>query len=314
VDARKTKPGTNGHFPPGKINRILFRVLLVVALLACTTGAFTVVRQMLAEYSRQLQNGTGQTMIYGSDPGGSFDNSQLIDSSALDDSSVDSLTPPPDDPDALRIYLTFDDGPSTVSTQRILEILDDYGIKATFFVLGYQAEYYPDIVRLVDSRGHVIANHSYSHDYTTIYRSADAFMTDISRCESVLTEILGRQPARILRFPAGSAATQLENNPTIRNTIKNSLADGGWRYFDWNASMGDSWAGGSPQPGELGTALISYIDGIIAQGYTDIVVLAHDTNSRPWTPADLPMVIEYCQARGYVFKTLSIDSPPCQYR
>lgn len=218
------------------------------------------------------------------------------------------------DPDAPRVYLTFDDGPSPTSTIKILGILAEHGVHATFFVLGQQAEGYPDIVRRVAAEGHTIANHSYSHDYDYVYRSAEVFMGDIERCEAVLTDILGARPPRLLRFPAGSAAVQLDNDPGMRDAIKQSLSAGGWRYFDWNASMGDSWAGGAPEPGQLGRDLIAYIDDMVAEGYTDIVVLAHDTDSRPWTPADLPMVIEHCQAQGYAFCTLGSDSPRCQYR
>jgi peptidoglycan/xylan/chitin deacetylase (PgdA/CDA1 family) len=225
-------------------------------------------------------------------------------------------TPDPtaDDLDAPRIYLTFDDGPSPTSTIQILDTLDAYGIQATFFVLGSQAEGYPDIVRLADSRGHAIANHSYSHDYDAIYQSAEAFMHDIERCEAALADILGHPPARLVRFPAGSAALQLERDPAMRDAIKQLLAAGGWRFYDWNASMGDSWAGGAPEPGYLGWAIVAQVDDMVAEGYTDIIVLAHDTDSRPWTPADLPMVIEHCQAQGYRFMTLSSDSPRCEYR
>ena len=287
-------------------------ILLAITLFICTSGVLVVAKCVSDAQSQPTKDKGLQSSSFDDEP--TAGGATLSDPSAPP-STGDPLPPPPvEDPNAPRIYLTFDDGPSTVSTPLILDILDAHGIKATFFVVGNQAVNNPDMVREVDRRGHVIANHSYSHDYTAIYQSADAFMSDIYHCESVLTDILGHQPVRILRFPAGSAATQLDNNPGMRNSIKQALADGGWRYYDWNASMGDSWDGGSPQPGELGYALNDYIDEMVAEGYTDIIVLAHDTNSRPWTPADLPMVIEHCQAQGYVFRTLTLDSPPCQYR
>jgi len=145
--------------------------------------------------------------------------------------------PDPPDPNAPRIYLTFDDGPSSESTTKIIDILETYGIKATFFVLGSQAEQLPDMVRLISSKGHTVANHGYSHNYDTIYRSADAFMQDIGKCESILSNILDKPPVRIIRFPAGSAAVELDNNPGIRTSIKQLLQAGGWRYFDWTVSL-----------------------------------------------------------------------------
>ena len=320
AQARNTQSRSR-HYQTKSPNR-LFLILLAVVILAGCTGVTLIVKAMLPKDTPAVQGSidfdtdspTGDTKPGGSSQTGHTEPDDPSTSSSPPDQPPDQPPPPVENPNAPRIYLTFDDGPSTVSTPKILDILDQYGVKATFFMLGNQAEYNPDMVRLVESRGHVIANHSYSHDYTAIYQSSDAFMADINRCESVLTSILGHPPVRILRFPAGSAATQLENNPGIRNSIKEQLAAGGWRYFDWNASMGDSWSGGSPQPGELGQALNAYIDEMVAEGYTNIIVLAHDTNSRPWTPADLPMVIEHCQQQGYVFKTLALDSPPCQYR
>jgi len=219
-----------------------------------------------------------------------------------------------EDPSAIRIYLTFDDGPSSEATPAILEILDSFDIRATFFITGYLAERMPDIVRYQDSKGHVIANHSYSHNYGTIYASAEAFMMDIEHAEQVFTEILGSPPPRIMRFPAGSAASQLDNSPEMRDAIKASLSAGGWRYFDWNVSIGDSISGWVPNAGELGTNLIARIEEQVAHGATDIIVLAHDMDSKPWTPKDLPMVIEHCKQQGYVFKTLSLDSPPVEFR
>ena len=218
-----------------------------------------------------------------------------------------------EDPNAPRIYLTFDDGPSETSTLSILNTLDTYEVKATFFVLGYMAETYPEKITHQFDQGHVIANHGYSHDYGAVYASADAFMANIERCEQVLTAIIGEQPPRITRFPAGSAAVQLEANPTMRDEIKSRLSTDGWRFFDWDVSFGDSILE-APQPGELGTRLIGLIDERVNSGATDIVVLGHDVDSKPWTPIDLPMVIEHCLNAGYVFKTLQLDTPPVEYR
>ena len=221
--------------------------------------------------------------------------------------------PPAEDPNAPRIYLTFDDGPSETSTQQILEILKANDIHATFFVVGYKAERYPDLILQEASEGHVIANHTYCHDYAVVYVSPDAFIDDVQNCERVLTGILGKTPEHILRFPAGTIAVELDGNPEMRDSIKEYLSENGWRYFDWNASFGDSRLT-APEPGKLANNLNAYIDDLVENGTTDIVVLGHDDDAKPWTPADLPLVIEHCKEKGYVFKVLTLDSPPCAFR
>jgi peptidoglycan/xylan/chitin deacetylase (PgdA/CDA1 family) len=215
---------------------------------------------------------------------------------------------------APRIYLTFDDGPSALSTPQILEVLDRYNVKATFFVLGTQAEARPEMIKAAAAAGHVVANHGYSHNYNAIYASVDAFMQEIKHTEDIITGILGEQPPRILRFPAGSAAAQLEKDPAMRESIKQTLAAEGWRYFDWNADMADSVSGPGPEPGVLANNLIASIEEKVSYGMTDIIVLAHDTNARTWTPTDLPAIIEHFQQKGYSFEVLTSGSPPYTYR
>jgi peptidoglycan/xylan/chitin deacetylase (PgdA/CDA1 family) len=186
-------------------------------------------------------------------------------------------------------------------------------VSATFFVVGRHAENAPDMIRLQHEKGHLVVTHTYSHDYASVYASADAFMSEIEKTEQILTSILGFAPARIVRFPAGSTASQLTSNPALRDAIKSSLAQNGWRYFDWNASMGDSISGWVPEPGYLADALNKQIDEKIAVGATDIVVLAHDVDAKPWTPTDLPLVIKHCQDKGYVFKTLTLDTVAVEF-
>ncbi len=225
-----------------------------------------------------------------------------------------ALVEAPDPNAPPRIYLTFDDGPSALSTPKILEILAQYNVKATFFVLGTQAEARPEMVKAAADAGHVIANHGYSHDYASVYASPEAFMQDLHQCEDILTGILGSPPKRIMRFIGGTTVSQLEYNPGTRDAIMQALVAEGWRYFDWNADLYDSISGPGPAQGVLGSQLNTGIDEKISYGIKDIVVLAHDTNARTWTPADLPMIIEHCKAKGYTFEVLSGSSPECAFR
>ena len=86
-----------------------------------------------------------------------------------------------------RIALTFDDGPHPRYTPKILEILKKYGVKATFFVIGQNIEYYPGIVEQIIADGHEIGNHTYRHKHTRML-DEDTFCKDVSRCDGMLFE------------------------------------------------------------------------------------------------------------------------------
>lgn len=88
-------------------------------------------------------------------------------------------------------YLTFDDGPSSQSTDAILDILGEYNIKATFFVVGKMVVNYPEVLQRTLEEGHAIGNHSYSHDYGYIYHSGKNFMRDINLADEAIKNALG---------------------------------------------------------------------------------------------------------------------------
>ena len=91
------------------------------------------------------------------------------------------------------IYLTFDDGPDEEVTPKVLDILDEYDAKATFFCLGNNAEKYPGIIERIVKSGHILGNHSYSHKNG--YKSKlDEYIADVERCESVFKSNLFRPP------------------------------------------------------------------------------------------------------------------------
>ena len=77
------------------------------------------------------------------------------------------------------VYLTLDDGPSD-NTQAVLDILDKYNAKATFFVTGEMPEY-KDMIKAAYDKGHTIGMHTYSHDYAKVYASVDAYFQDLDQ-------------------------------------------------------------------------------------------------------------------------------------
>lgn len=103
-----------------------------------------------------------------------------------------------------RAFLTFDDGPSTV-TPTILEVLKQENVKASFFVLGSRVEAMPDIIKRIYEEGHYIANHGYSHTYSAIYSSPQAVLDEYNKCNEAVKKAIGKQEynSHLFRFPGG---------------------------------------------------------------------------------------------------------------
>lgn len=193
-----------------------------------------------------------------------------------------------------RCYLTFDDGPSP-NTDRILEVLDRYGVKATFFVVGYEARTAAgqERMRRIVAEGHALAMHSWSHDYKKVYASVEGFLEDFYRLYQYIHEVTGEYPA-LFRFPGGSI------NGYDRGVYQEIIAEmtrRGFVYFDWNASAQDATV--YPRP-----AWDISADCLKGIGRELVVVLAHDSGARGTTVDALPAVIEGYRNAGYTLEAL----------
>lgn len=199
-------------------------------------------------------------------------------------------------------YLTFDDGPSD-NTLKLLDILDKYNVKSTFFVV--YKEGYDDVYREIVKRGHVLANHTYSHQYGNIYASPDAFIENILKLDKRLEEITGAPPSKILRFPGGSNTGFLPQ--ANAKLIKAKISELGYTFFDWNVDSTDASA-----PTQQKKAIIS---GVL--NGADLVntanILLHDTNMKSTTVEAMPEIIEGLKSKGYRFKGLDHDSAKIQF-
>ena len=133
------------------------------------------------------------------------------------------------------MYLTFDDGPSA-RTLEILDILKEYNIKATFFILSDEKETSRDIVKRIYDEGHSIGVHSSSHAYEKIYKSVDHFLSDFEICLEYIKDITGEAP-NIFRFPGGSVNSY---NKDICKELTDEMTRRGFTYFDWNVSGEDA--------------------------------------------------------------------------
>ena len=191
--------------------------------------------------------------------------------------------------------LTFDDGPSA-NTDRILEILDRYGVKATFFVVGNSAAsaVNQERMRKIGAAGHTIAMHSWSHNYGKVYASVESFLEEFYRLYQWIYEVTGVHPT-VFRFPGGSI------NSYDRGVYQEIIAEmtrRGFVYYDWNASAQDA----TVTPRAASAIAADCLRGI---GRDLVVVLAHDSAARSTTADALPAVIEGYQAAGYTFSALN---------
>lgn len=190
-------------------------------------------------------------------------------------------------------YLTFDDGPSPVTNQ-ILDILNTYGIKATFFAVGNQVRAYPEIVARIFNEGHSIGNHSYSHDYSSVYRGDADFNDEVITTRNAIDDALGGSYTNyVFRFPGGSFEDEKQH-------YKQNLISMKYQYIDWNTLSGDSEVTEPTGDYIINDIIKSTNDGT----KEDIVVLMHDAGAKQITADTLPSVIDYLIQKGYTFKAI----------
>ena len=203
-------------------------------------------------------------------------------------------------------YLTFDDGPS-INTEKLLDILDKYDVKATFFVI-YHKNMDSKYKAIVD-RGHTIALHSYTHSYSKIYRTEKGYYQDLDKIHDYVEKVTGVD-SKIIRFPGGSSNTvSRKYNKTIMKTLKKSVTEKGYVYHDWNVDSTD--ASGINRDPDL---LVEKVKAGLKKNKPVIDILMHDTGkSKTTTVEALPRIIEAVQAQGYTIEPLTMDSEPIQH-
>jgi len=196
-------------------------------------------------------------------------------------------------------YLTFDDGPTIKVTPQILDILKEYNIKATFFLLGCNAEKHPELVQRIHQEGHSIANHGYSHNNAKLYASKEAFLEEIHKTDKIIGDILGipNYACHIFRFPNGSTSKAYSKEK--QEAVK-WLKEINYDYIDWNALNKDSERKYSNQ------VLIKNLKES-AKGKGTLVVLMHDTGDVNKTYDILADSIEFLIKEGYQFRSLSFE-------
>lgn len=200
-----------------------------------------------------------------------------------------------------RVYLTFDDGPS-IYTGQILDILKANDVKATFFVIGREEEYYDYYKRIVDE-GHTIGMHSYSHVYQDFYASEESFKEELIALNDLIYDVTGTK-SEIFRFPGGSS-NQVCNLPI--QTYIDYLNEENIRYYDWNSLSGDAVTSGlSPEQ------LVENIMNDVEKN-DDSIVLMHDLQTTHATVESLQLLIDTLKSEGYEILPIDEETPLIQH-
>jgi peptidoglycan/xylan/chitin deacetylase (PgdA/CDA1 family) len=189
-----------------------------------------------------------------------------------------------------RIALTFDDGPNEPYTSQVLSILEQYKIKATFFIIGQNARRYPEVCRRIVTTGNVIGNHSYHHSKSLCLRWGKAVARDIKLAHQAIHECTGFEP-KLFRPPYGY------RTPWLMRTVRHL----GYTVVTWDNMTGDWKANKSGEEIE---------QTVIRRARPGSVIVLHDgRDSRPSYDRSqmlqaLPFVIETLKERGFDFVTI----------
>ncbi len=276
-----------------------FIVTTIVAFMLITLCVMTLLCIEVISLQRQV-NVLSAKLNGGEDVA---DVEEMVDDSYLDSVYVvdnsDNLAEVGDIP---KVYLTFDDGPSE-NTEQILDILDDYNVKATFFVCGKDTELYGDAYKRIVDDGHTIGMHSYSHNYSQIYGSEQGFIDDYNQIHDLILDTTGVD-TKYYRFPGGSS----NKVSTIgMSTFINYLNNQGVVYYDWNVASGDAMS-------QAFTA-----DELVDKVMTDVVkyktsvVLLHDASNKDATVECLPKLIESLQESGAMILPITDETTVIQH-
>jgi len=192
------------------------------------------------------------------------------------------------------IYLTFDDGPSII-TDKVLDILKENDVKATFFIIGNQIDGFENVIKRIHDDGHSIGLHTYTHKFKRIYSSRDTFIKEMLDCRNEINKLTGSSP-NIIRFPGGS-------RDRLTHTYLSKLHSYNFKIYDWNMVTSDG-INSNTSPNRL------YKDATEGnEKLFPIILLLHCDYMHKNSCKALPNIIKYYKEKGYEFKTISEDTP-----
>lgn len=212
--------------------------------------------------------------------------------------------PQPDvvEPGDKVVYLTFDDGPGQY-TEQLLEVLEEYNVKVTFFVTGAYSDY-QNLIGQAAQAGHSIGLHTYSHKYDEIYVSEEAYFQDLNTIANIVWQQTGSYTS-LIRFPGGSSNTVSNYSPGIMTALTEAVTDMGYQYFDWNVDSDDAGSATNSK-----TVAYNVCSGIA--GHNVSVVLQHDVKS--YSVEAVEMILAWGIENGYTFLPMTSSSPTAHHR
>ncbi len=203
-------------------------------------------------------------------------------------------------PEERKVYLTFDDGPIPGITERILDVLKEHKIKATFFVVGKEIPEREHVLKRIYNEGHTVGLHTYNHKFSKVYRNDDTFVNEMIKVREQVNQILNIN-ATAIRFPGGSSGRMTQD-------LLDKLHSNNFKVFDWTLDLHD------------GNSSDVSVSQIVKNGkgfnpkYTRIIILAHCNSNNKNTVKALPEIIEYYKGLGYEFAAIKEDTPDYYYR
>ena len=268
---------------------VTITVWMLVSLLAIILLTVQVAR--LSSHVKRLEK-VGQTTVSQNIP--DSENVQAADTessgqetqkSAYDKvvTGIDSEDNMAKEGDSHKVYLTFDGGPDE-NTDKILDVLDKYGVKATFFVVGDDSKDMQEVYKRIVKDGHTLGMHSFSNKYSTIYASTEAFEQDFDKISSYLKDVTGVN-SLYYRFPGGSSNEI--SNVNMAEFVR-VLNEKGITYFDWNVSAGDTSSDYT-----VDDVVTNVTEGV--KRYKTSVVLLHDGDDKSTTVEALEPLIQKLQ-------------------
>ncbi len=202
------------------------------------------------------------------------------------------------------VYLTFDDGPSQY-TQKLLDVLAKYDVKATFFVTANHKEC-RDMILAEHAAGHTVAIHTFTHDYKTIYASEMAYFNDLNKMSERIEELIGIRPS-IIRFPGGSSNTVSKKYCAgVMTKLTEDMNVMGFQYYDWNVLSGDADKEGPILTEQVYKNVINGIAYNSKNGRSSIV-LQHDV--KEFSVNAVEDIIKWCLDNGYTFYAIEPTTP-----
>lgn len=197
-------------------------------------------------------------------------------------------------------YLTFDDGPNDKSTKKILDILETYNAKATFFMLDGNVAKYPNLVKRMVQDGHGIGSHGVTHIVEKFYSSKESVINEMKQGLNRLKKITDVD-TKLIRVPYGS-------KPHMKQAYIEAVNKAGYKMWDWNVDSYD-WKY-AKEPQQIITTVIGTIERLSKRGEAPIILM-HD---KEISAQVLPEIIEYLRKNGYELLPLNNEMKPHSFK